>query len=349
MSWKSIPVGRALGIPVKLHFTFPFFVLLLVLVQTLSSGLLAGFMMAVGLVFLFLFVLLHELGHSVVARRYGVPILDITLLPIGGLARTLGLPRSPKHEILIALAGPAVNLGLALPIWLLRLPLEGGITRALLSTLLAANLMLAGFNLVPAFPLDGGRVFRALLALRWGHLRATIWAVRMGWVMSLGFVIFGLMNRDWIMLVLIGLFLVQAGGQELKLARRIDRIERGNAGDAALPLPSPFPRESRIGDVPARLREDGGAAYFPIEMEGLHLGLLERGLLEEASRHLDPRLPLSRLVEQGGPPLPADFPLTEARRRMMRAPEGVLPVRLPGGGLGLLSPRALDAWMAGKR
>ena len=222
MFWRTLPVGRILGIPVKLHFTFPIFLLVLVLMETFSRGPAGGLLAAAVLAFLFLFVLLHELGHSVVARRYGIPILDITLFPFGGMARTLGMPRRPGQELLISLAGPAVNLVLALLILPPRAALPGGWAGALLDTLLLANLMLAGFNLLPAFPLDGGRVLRALLSLRWGHLRATVWAVRLGWLLALLLAGWGMATRRW-MLVIIALFIMQAGGGELRLARRLDQ------------------------------------------------------------------------------------------------------------------------------
>ena len=232
MFWRSLPVGRVLGIPVKLHFTFPIFLLVLVLMQTFAGGPAGGLLAGAVLVFLFLFVLLHELGHSVVARRYGIPILDITLFPFGGMARTLGMPRRPGQELLIALAGPAVNVVLALLILPLWWAGPGGWTGALLDTLLLANLMLAGFNLLPAFPLDGGRVLRALLSLRWGHLRATVWAVRLGWLLALVLAAFGLATRRW-MLVIIALFIMQAGGSELRLARRLDQRQGGTTGPAS--------------------------------------------------------------------------------------------------------------------
>ena len=132
------------------------------------------------IVLLFGCVLLHEFGHALTARRFGIATRYITLLPIGGLALLESMPRDPRQEIVVALAGPAVNLVIAAGAWLaMRLAGESGVLfslpfgQGLLPTLLAANLMLAVFNLLPAFPMDGGRVLRAALSLRMDRLRAT--------------------------------------------------------------------------------------------------------------------------------------------------------------------------------
>lgn len=171
----SIRLGRLLGIDVYLHVTF----LLLLAFVMVSHGFASGSVPAAvggGLFFvgLFLCVLLHEFGHALAARRYGIGTREITLLPIGGLARLERLPERPSQELVVALAGPAVNLviafGIGIGLWLgghgganvLLDGSDGGIGERLL----VANLFLVAFNLLPAFPMDGGRVLRALLALR---------------------------------------------------------------------------------------------------------------------------------------------------------------------------------------
>lgn len=177
LSWK---IGRVAGINLYLHATF----LLMMAILALSQyGLEAVLLVSA----LFGCVLLHELGHALMARRFGIPTEDITLYPIGGVARLHRMPRAPGAELLIALAGPAVNVVLAAVLFLLAglvsvfLPtLTAEVVGAILHDLLLVNLLLAGFNLIPIFPMDGGRVLRALLSSRIGRLRATEIAAAIG-------------------------------------------------------------------------------------------------------------------------------------------------------------------------
>ena len=224
-SWR---IGRLAGINVNVHATFPLLFLWLALAQLgeeSRAGALAGnFALLVGA---FGIVVLHELGHALMARRFGIRTLDITLLPIGGVARLERMPREPRQELLIALAGPAVNLMLAAPLYLLlRLAGGGELLPALaalngappmvwfLTQLLVLDLWLAVFNLIPAFPLDGGRVLRALLAMRGGYTQATVRAAQIGRLFALMFGLAGLFVLSSPGLVLIALFVWLAAASE---------------------------------------------------------------------------------------------------------------------------------------
>ena len=190
LSWKF---GRVAGIDLYLHASFA---LVLALPLLTGQGLLGVSLVAS----LFVCILLHELGHALMARRFGIPTLDITLYPIGGVARLSRMPRAPGAELLIALAGPAVNVGIALSLAIVLAPVGlwlGSSTAVVgiggpvdvLRWLLGMNVLLAGFNLIPAFPMDGGRVLRALLSGRLGRLRATEVAATIGQVLA---ILFGL-------------------------------------------------------------------------------------------------------------------------------------------------------------
>jgi Zn-dependent protease len=195
--FRSFQVGRAFGIPVYVH---PTFLLLVLYVLYKSSG--AG---PVGMLFalvtlpaIFGCVVLHEFGHALMARYFGIGTRDVTLYPIGGVARLERMSERPVEEVLIALAGPAVNFVLVVLLTPLLIAaavsgLLGGATVGLtpepallplaaqfVATLWLGNLVLLGFNLLPAFPMDGGRVLRALLAMGLGHLRATEVAAAVG-------------------------------------------------------------------------------------------------------------------------------------------------------------------------
>jgi len=223
---RSLRIGSVKGVPIRLHWSFP---LLLALVIVPSGGrLTAGsFVDAIGwIAALFLCIVVHELSHSLVARRRGFVVRDIVLLPIGGASEITGLPGTPSDELAIAIAGPlaSVGIGLALLVlgfatgahlWPLRL-----FTGAIVSRLAWANLLLAGFNLLPAIPMDGGRVLRALLARSRSDMQATVLAVRIGRLIGFSMVLVGLRFDPW--LCLIGLFvLIGAGGEQRAAAVRI--------------------------------------------------------------------------------------------------------------------------------
>lgn len=165
----------AFGIPIRVHWSF------LVLAGGYALFSLAGGAAAFGTalamaVALFGSVVLHELGHALAARRYGVETAHITLYPFGGVAAIVGMPRTPKHELVIALAGPAVNavlVAVTLPLYLLTGWYAVGVIAAM-------NAVMAVFNMIPAFPMDGGRVLRAALAGKLGWLPATELAIRIG-------------------------------------------------------------------------------------------------------------------------------------------------------------------------
>lgn len=219
MRW-SLNIGRLFGIRLELHVTF----LLFVGWVAVDQGLLAGrpeaaFAAVVLTLLVFACVVLHELGHALTARRFGVATRDIVLLPIGGVARLERMPARPQQELLVAVAGPAVNVVIAVVLVLLMV-LAGRSTAlaalgdGLLETLLLVNVVMVLFNMIPAFPMDGGRVLRALLGLRLSFLQATRIAagVGQGAAVILGAV--GLFFfHNWV-LTLAALFVFLAAGDE---------------------------------------------------------------------------------------------------------------------------------------
>jgi len=216
-SWQLVKVA---GIPIRIHATFILFlVFMFFLVARGQSPARAaewvGFLLA-----LFGCVVLHELGHAVTARRYGVRTRDITLFPIGGVARLERIPEKPQQEIAVALAGPAVNIVIAILLFAL-LAVRGEtwafatpetLQRNFAAKLLAYNVFLAIFNLIPAFPMDGGRVLRALLAIRLDYLRATQIAANVGQGIAFLFGLLGLIGNP--ILLFIALFVFVGAGQE---------------------------------------------------------------------------------------------------------------------------------------
>lgn len=214
-SWK---LGEVKGIPINVHVTF--LVLLgWVMMSYLGAGAgLAGALTG-GIFFLSVFaiVILHELGHAMAARAFGIPTRDITLWPIGGVARLERMPEEPRQELIVALAGPAVNIVLALALGAVALLAgvisPGVVMPPLLRHLIMVNVGLAAFNLLPAFPMDGGRVLRALMAMKGGYLEATRRAAKVGKGMALLFGLAGLL-QSMPMLILIAFFVWGAGSRE---------------------------------------------------------------------------------------------------------------------------------------
>ena len=207
-----------MGIPVRVHIT------LLILLPFLAmqfapwfgaAAFFFGLLCAAGV---FVCVALHELGHSWVAIRKGCRVREIMLLPIGGVAKMSSIPSRPKDEFLVAIAGPATSAALALLCRLIGgLFIKLGIAplAVLFFVLSAVNLALFLFNLLPSFPMDGGRIFRAFMTPRLGRLKATALAARIGRIMAVAFGIFGLFHGNFI-LVLIAIFIYQAAGAEYR-------------------------------------------------------------------------------------------------------------------------------------
>lgn len=219
-------IARPLGIGVYVHGTLIAFAALLVLADMAAGGALAGLGTALLMAVLFGSVALHELGHAAAALGFGVPTRSITLLPMGGVALLERELRSPRAELVVALAGPATNVVLAGLLALLARVLGavglGGLPLALLDGALWLNVALAVFNLLPAFPMDGGRVLRAALSTRIGRLRATRVAARLGLVLAAAMGVVGLFGGGFT-LVLIAGFVFLAARAEL------NRVEQEHA------------------------------------------------------------------------------------------------------------------------
>ncbi len=240
---SSFKVGRAFGIDIKVHWTFFLLLAFFAYIGFQNSGsLLAALITSVVILVLFVCVLLHEFGHSLVAQRLGIEVPDITLLPIGGIARLKTLPEKPADEVKIAIAGPLVNLVLA-PIFfvvawllgadLLALPdLLGGLGSIgqVFAYLGYINIALAVFNLLPAFPMDGGRVLRGLLATRLGPVRATDISSSVGQLFAVAFFLFGLLGGQ-IFLALIAVFIFFGANGEAQMVRQREMMRGLSVSD----------------------------------------------------------------------------------------------------------------------
>ena len=339
MGW-SFKIGRLWGIALKVHVTF-FLLLAWAAAEGYSAG---GTQGAVGSVFVilavFACVILHELGHAQMAARFGVATADIILLPIGGVARLVRIPEEPRQEFLIAIAGPLVTLVLAAlgyaTALLLHLPADGAVDGPLTAAafvwlLVEVNVYLLLFNLIPAFPMDGGRVLRSFLARRSGFVRGTQVAARVGKVIAVGFALVGLFGIPGVypvnpILVLIAIFVwfgatAEAAAVEYRsvgtgltvgqvMVRRFD----------TLPAWAPLERA-------AELLTSTDQRDFPVqEVNGGFAGLLTRDLLVLGLHRFGAAAEIRQVMVTNVPLLAETAPFPAALEALLHSRLPALPV-----------------------
>ena len=287
----SLTVGRFFGTAVRLHVTFVLFLLLIAGVSFVQGGAGAAAATLALIVLLFGCVVLHEFGHVLAARRYGVHTPDIVLLPIGGVARMAQMPETPRQEIIVALAGPAVNVVIAGVLFVGMGGFPTGMQTwqptlgALAAQLFYANVLLVVFNMIPAFPMDGGRVVRALLAMWKGHALATRIAARLGQVLAIMFGLVGLATGNLI-LALVGAFIFFAASAEGRAAGMIQAARGMRNSDAMIDRFARLGRDSRLADaIDCRLRT--GQQVVPVcDSDGRLVGMLTRqGMFDQLKKN----------------------------------------------------------------
>lgn len=286
-SWR---IARIAGIGIYVHATFLFLLAWIALVEYRRAGTIGAVLVAIAYTLaVFVIVVLHEYGHALAARRYGIETRDITLLPIGGVSRLERMPRVARQELAIALAGPAVNAVLAI-LCFAALRIVGGprgldeasdagafTVASLIALLLQVNLWLGAFNLIPAFPMDGGRVLRAALAMRGrSHADATETAARVGRAFALLFGVVGLFVVANPFLVFIALFVWLGAAAEAAAVQRTAWLED-------VPIERVMIRDVRTlapTDPLGRAVElilDGFQQDFPVVQDDGVVGVLTRG------------------------------------------------------------------------
>jgi Zn-dependent protease/predicted transcriptional regulator len=288
MKW-SLKLGTIAGIGIFMHWSFLLLIAWIFFVFLHQGQGVVAALRGAGFVFaVFGCVVLHELGHALMARRFHIRTRDITLLPIGGLARLERMPEDPRHEFWVAVAGPAVNVAIAAILAgiiavlggsYFELDLVGG---GFLLNLLLVNLLLVGFNMLPAFPMDGGRVLRALLSMRIDRLRATRVASAIGQAMAVVFAVAGLlMTPINPFLILIAVFVFFGARAEARQAEVNQVIHDLKVSDAMI---TRF--QSLSADDPLfRASEEliaGSQQDFPVLEGGRVAGMLRRDDLLKA-------------------------------------------------------------------
>ncbi len=351
MSW-SFKLLRVAGIEVRIHFTF----LLLLLWIGWSHYTLGGMPQAldgVGLILaLFGCVLLHEFGHALAARRYGIRTPDITMLPIGGLARLERMPDKPAQELVVALAGPAVNVVIAaLAIGVLGYRFDWRALSALDQPgvsfgdkIASVNVMLVVFNLIPAFPMDGGRVLRSLLAMVTTHGRATQIAARVGQGLALVFGFLGLFGNP--MLLFIALFVFLGAAQENTMAQMKDLSGNLRVSDAMVTQLVTLEENATLDDAVEALLRTSQHEFPVLDRAGRVLGILSRDGMIAALKHHGATTPVAAVMHRNLPVIGEHAPFEQAFQMMNTCRCPAIPVLDRFGRLaGLITPENIGELM----
>jgi Zn-dependent protease/predicted transcriptional regulator len=317
MLW-SIPVARIAGTVVRLHVTFLLFLVWIGANYWRLGGPAAAIDAVLFMVLLFACVLAHEFGHIIAARRYGIRTPEVTLWPIGGVASLERIPDKPSEELVVALAGPAVNVVIALVLiaFLGIKPDDAAMTalenpRAnLLERLVAANIFLVVFNLIPAFPMDGGRVLRALIAMRRGHAEATRIAARIGQAAAFVFALVGLFTNP--MLIIIGLFVYLAATAETQHVAFRDGTKGLPVREVMMSNVETLPPTANLDDVVNLLIRTSQKEFPVVDGAGQPRGLVTKDSLIPALRDGGPLTPVLDVMTRDIPAVRSREPLAAA-------------------------------------
>ena len=351
MGW-SFQIGRLFGIPLRVHVTF--FLLLAFVAWGDSHGLRdprAGLIGAAYIAALFACVVLHELGHSLVARRYGVNVSHILLLPIGGVAMMERIPDNPKQEFNIAVAGPLVSIGigvlcgagLAIAHQPLVVPsadlLTGGHFLLRLATI---NIFLALFNLIPAFPMDGGRILRSLMAQHMDYAKATRFAAGLGQTMAFFFGILGIFTNPWLLLIAVFIYL-GAGqeGQQVQVRSLLRNVPVGYAMAKQFAVMQPDePLERAVQEAMAGYQHD-----FPVVEGAKVVGLVTRDALIAALYERGAETPLRGVMVDSFCTAKAEDSLADLYDRMNHDGCPAVVVMQDDQPVGLLTPERVVQYL----
>jgi Zn-dependent protease/CBS domain-containing protein len=346
--WK---LGTFAGIDVFIHATFLLLIGWVGYTHWLEHGTIAK--VVEGILFilaLFLSVVLHEYGHALTARRYGIKTRDITLYPIGGVARLERMPDKPIEELWVALMGPAVNVVIAAVLFVI-LYLSGSLAQmsdltvasgSFLTRLMLVNVSLVVFNLLPAFPMDGGRVLRALLAMRMDYVRATQIAATIGQGMAFLFGLAGLFGNPF--LLFIAFFVWIGASQEasmVQMRNTISGIPVTHAMQTRFDTLSPSDRLDRV----VSLILAGSQQDFPVVENGQFVGVLTRDDFIKALSEHGQNTPVADVIRRNVPTVDSHEMVEKALMRLQESGTKTLPVMHAGRFVGLVTSENITEFL----
>jgi Zn-dependent protease/predicted transcriptional regulator len=352
---SSLRLFSIRGIDLRVHITFP----LILVWAAIQFGFLSGagwtgaLFGVIVILLLFVIVTLHELGHSVAAQHYDVPVKQIVLLPIGGVAQLDHIPETPWQEFVIAIAGPAVNFVLAILLGALVLvpgigfvgvdeftALDSITFPLIFSYIFAYNLFLGVFNLLPAFPMDGGRILRAALAARMDYLTATRWAVRVGQMLAWVLGLYGFTSGNFF-LILIAFFIYMGAGQEGQMVQ-LRTLLRGVTVEQAYSRQANTLRPSDTLHQAVVLTLRTMQSSFPVMQMGRLVGMLPYQRLVEALDNQGPSTPVSDVMLRDVEPARPRDELFDIQQRLQSSQLDALPVMDGDEFLGLITTRDIS-------
>ena len=345
-------IGRVAGIDIRVHLTLLLLLAWIVGTYVLAGAGLRGTIFGVLLMIaVFATIVVHELGHALVARHYGYRTRDIMLLPIGGLASLEHMPERPSQELAVALVGPAINLAIAVLLWI-GIAAAHGPTRlhevttvggAFVAQLLWINVLLAGFNLIPAFPMDGGRALRALLAMRYDRDHATRVAANVGKAFA---VVIGLVGAFYNpFLVLIAVFVWLGASQEAQLVHLHAALAGVPVSVAMLTRVEVVAPEQPLEDAAALLLSRG-RDLVPVVDHGRPVGVLTRDDVAAGLAHGGARAPVGSAPRHEVVTVAPSEPLEHVLDRLRESPDAVAVVVDHGAPVGLVTAENLARYVA---
>jgi stage IV sporulation protein FB len=329
MSW-SFPIGRLFGSEIRIHVTFLLLLAWIGISHYTQGGAQAAVQGIAFILALFACVVAHEFGHALAARRYGIRTPDITLLPIGGLARLERMPEKPGQEIVVAIAGPLVNVVIAAVLILfLGTRFDLGALQQLdnptvdfVMRLASVNIFLVMFNLIPAFPMDGGRVLRALLALWYPRTQATNIAARIGQALAFVFGFVGLIGGNPL-LIFIAIFVYLAATAEAQMVGLQDVSRNLGVTDAMITKFEVLQPQATVADAVRLLLETTQREFPVVDGAGKLRGFITRNAMVEALSKSGPGTPVIEVMKTDVPTVPIRARLEAALKRMQEGAPAV--------------------------
>ena len=291
MSW-SLTIGRFGATTVRVHLTFFLLLAWIGVSAWQQGGIPAARDSVLFIVLIFACVVLHEFGHILMARRFGIETPDVILLPIGGVARMPRMPEKPTQELAVAIAGPMVNVIIAFLLFLVLGTIQSGSLAhiddprvSLLARLAAVNVFLVLFNMIPAFPMDGGRVLHALLAMKLGNARATQLAASLGQVLAFALGFLGLFGNPLLIFIAIFVYIAAAGEAQMSA---FNEAARGlSVGDAMETRFNAIPVEANLAAAIETLLATAQHEFPVVDAFGKPVGLLVREDILSALKNHD--------------------------------------------------------------
>jgi Zn-dependent protease/CBS domain-containing protein len=353
---NSFKLFSVRGIDIRVHVTFPLILIWSALQFGLSSsgGTSGAAFGVLATLLLFIIVVMHELGHSLAAQHYGVAVKQIVLLPIGGVAQLARIPEKPIQEFVIAIAGPLVNFVLAIALtivglWIgVRVGLEAMISAVggfsllgLFGYIFTSNLFLGLFNLLPAFPMDGGRVLRAVMAMKLDYARATSIAVTVGQILAWLLGLWGFLQGNFFLIVIAIFIYMGAGheGQTVQLRNALGGLSVDQAYSRDLEVLRP---NSTLRDAVVLTLKTYQADFPVCDGENL-VGILTHSRLVDALNRNGPDTPLEGVMIADFTPVTPEAALFDAQQHLLEERLDALPV-VDGSGrfLGLITTRDIN-------